>query len=192
MADSGQAAVAAALANEVGGQALGALRNSLSMVTDYIQRGPEGMSWLCFMGGLVTFAFGVLGFIDIFDAVLDPLYYLVNAYQMIFGLATCIIEAPLEWVNQSNQLKKAQAFIYEFSKFLTTFGGRGLFYLFQGSLALSLTGISLQFVLGCYMFFLGVLCIGAQYGLKVDSSPGRMEANSPGLDRDSDYIKIGP
>merc|ERR1719277_2009459 len=132
------------------------------------------------MGGLVTFAFGVLGFIDIFDAVLDPLYYLVNAYQMLFGLATCIIEAPREWVREHAKLQRAQAFIYDFAKFLTTFGGRGLFYLFQGSLALSLTGISLQFLLGCYMVFLGLICIAAQYGLRMDGGTlPRPEADSP-------------
>mmetsp|Transcript_10710 Transcript_10710/g.28472 ORF Transcript_10710/g.28472 Transcript_10710/m.28472 type:complete len:194 (+) Transcript_10710:94-675(+) len=191
MADP-QNAAASALAQEVGGQlggqALGVLKSSWSMVSAYIQRGPQGMSWLCFVGGMTTFAFGLLGFIDIFEAVFEPLYYLVNFYQMLFGLATCILEAPVEWVGASAQISQAQKFLLEYAKFLTTFGGRGLFYLFQGSLSISLTGVSLQFLLGCYMFFVGALCIAAQYGIIAEDMGFRAGAHS--RQQNDSYIRI--
>lgn len=149
------------------------------------------MSWLCFVGGFMTFVFGAIGMVNIFGALFAPLYYLVNAFQMLFGLATCIIEAPGEWVHKSPQLKKAQGFIYEFSKFLTTFGGRGLFYLFQGSLAISLTGMSLQFLLGCYMFFVGALCIATQFGVGPEPmSGGPPEGHHSAAASRGAYIKI--
>jgi len=142
---------------------MGVLRKSFTTVAAYVQRGPEGMSWLCFVGGLVTCAFGLMGLLNIFDVVFEPLYYVVNLYQLFFGLATCILEAPKEWVRTSYKLQDFQSTIHEYAKFLSTFGGRGLFYLFQGSLAISLTGVSPQFLLGWYMFGTGLLCIAAQY-----------------------------
>mmetsp|Transcript_61107 Transcript_61107/g.176088 ORF Transcript_61107/g.176088 Transcript_61107/m.176088 type:complete len:186 (-) Transcript_61107:216-773(-) len=178
------------LATEVGGQAVGQLRESWDDVKKYIQRGPEGISWLCFMGGLATFLLGVLGFIDIFDAMLDPLYYLINAYQMLFGLCTCIIELPRDFENQ--KLQSAQKFVYKFGKFLTTIGGRGLFYLFQGSLALSLTGVSLQFLLGCFMLFVGLLCLLEQCGFSgILFGPGGSQEDVSSR-QDNGYIAIRP
>merc|ERR1719203_388327 len=111
--------------------------------------------------------------------------YLVNAYQMLFGLITCILEAPEEWVSKNDKLKNGQRIIHEYCKFLTTFGGRGLFYLFQGSLAISLTGVSLQLFLGIYMGFVGLMCIAAQY----DLTPGGKSKNG---NADRDYIRIDP
>lgn len=139
-------------------------------VREYIQRGPEGVGWLCFLGGLVTVVFGVAGLIDIFSLLFGPIVYLVNLYQMVFGLMTCIIEAPIQWVEKNARLTQAQAFVHKHAKFLTTFGGRGLFYLFQGSLAMSLTGVSLSWLLALYMFCLGWLCIAMQYGFNPDCS----------------------
>mmetsp|Transcript_49495 Transcript_49495/g.146192 ORF Transcript_49495/g.146192 Transcript_49495/m.146192 type:complete len:199 (-) Transcript_49495:79-675(-) len=182
----GMAADAAA----AGKQALGSAGEAWSVVHEYIQRGPEGMSWLCFMGGFVTAVFGFVGFIDIFDAMLSPLYYLVNLYQMMFGLTTCIIEAPVEWVEKSAKLKQGQRFIYDFMKFLTTFGGRGLFYLFQGTLALSLAdSVSLQSLLALYMSGCGVFCIAAQFGLKPNFLNFHTREISPGA-LGGDYIHI--
>mmetsp|Transcript_79353 Transcript_79353/g.208390 ORF Transcript_79353/g.208390 Transcript_79353/m.208390 type:complete len:194 (-) Transcript_79353:15-596(-) len=188
--DDRQRAAALGMAAEVAGPALGRAKDAWSVVHEYIQRGPEGMSWLCFMGGFVTTIFGLVGSIDVFDAVLSPLYYLVNVYQMMFGLTTCIIEAPVEWVERSEKLKQAQRFIYEFSKFLTTFGGRGLFYLFQGTLALSLAdSVSVASLLALYMFGCGVLCVAAQYGMKPEFLNFHHREISPAT-LGSDYIHI--
>merc|ERR1712222_213065 len=105
--------------------------------------------------------------VNIFDVLFEPLEYLISMYQLMFGLGTCIIEAPQEW--GSNNVAKIQKFIHEHAKFLTTFGGRGLFYLFQGSLVLSLGDMFLSIVIGCYMFLLGVVCIAMQYGFLKDA-----------------------
>lgn len=175
--DAEKRSAAVALAKEVGANVLSSAGDLASVVKDYVQRGPAGIGWLCFLGGSLTFVFGCLGLLDVFDVLLSPLGYLVNCYQMFFGLATCVIEAPLDWVNASPTLEKAQRFIHEYAKFLTTFGGRGLFYLFQGSLSLS-QSLSLSSLLALYMFGLGIICIAMQYGwksehpwLRSDTSP---------------------
>ncbi|CAE8635112.1 unnamed protein product [Polarella glacialis] len=188
--DEGQKAAAVSLAKEFSANAVGAASEIAAVMREYIQRGPEGIGWLCFIGGLTTFAFGLLGFINIFDAVLEPLQYLVNIYQMAFGLTVCVIEAPPEWVDKSEKLKNAQRFISEFAKFLSTFGGRGLFYLFQGSLSASLTSLSLSWLLGMYMCGLGLLCVAMQYGFKPDLSFLRRGQRQHTFERAGDYIHV--
>eukprot|EP00930_Biecheleria_cincta_P076922 TRINITY_DN64155_c0_g1_i1.p1 TRINITY_DN64155_c0_g1~~TRINITY_DN64155_c0_g1_i1.p1 ORF type:complete len:189 (-),score=32.89 TRINITY_DN64155_c0_g1_i1:30-596(-) len=186
--DEGRQAAAAALAKELTGHALAAGKDFTDTMTEYIQKGPDGVSWLCFLGGMATSVLGLLGLINIFDAVVEPLAYLVNIYQMFFGLTACVLEAPKDWIGKSQKLKRAQEFIHEFGRFLTTMGGRGLFYLFQGSLDISLNStISLTFPVGCYMCVLGVLCIAIQYGLKPDALFDRSAAVPT---RNDDYIHV--
>eukprot|EP00933_Yihiella_yeosuensis_P028319 TRINITY_DN22133_c0_g3_i1.p1 TRINITY_DN22133_c0_g3~~TRINITY_DN22133_c0_g3_i1.p1 ORF type:complete len:197 (-),score=42.96 TRINITY_DN22133_c0_g3_i1:170-760(-) len=189
-----QKAAAVALAKEIGSNALTAAGDISSVMKNYIQRGPEGVGWLCFIGGLITCLFGFLGLFDIFGVLVDPLEYVINAYQMAFGFTVCVIEAPQEWVEKSPRLEKAQKFIFEFAKFLTTFGGRGAFYLFQGSLALSITSMaSLSFILGFYMSGLGVLCIAMQYGFKPDLSMlngGQANGSSFPTEGGGDFIRV--
>ncbi|CAK9104262.1 unnamed protein product [Durusdinium trenchii] len=162
--DESQANVAFTLAKEFSTSALTTTMDMAGKVKDYIQRGPEGVGYLCFVGGAASVFLGLLGFLDIAGILMSPLQYLVNAYQTGFGLVVCVLEAPPEWLSNA-RLAKAQRFIHEFAKFLTTFGGRGLFYLFQGSLDLSLDTYSLTWLVGCYMCCMGGVCIGMQYGL---------------------------
>lgn len=184
-----QKTAAVALAKEVGANVLSSASDIAGYVKDYIQRGPDGIGKLCFIGGFLTFALGLFGLVDIFGAVLAPLEYLVNAYQMVFGLVTCVIEAPLDWVDKGGKLKRAQGFIHEFAKFLTTFGGRGLFYLFQGSLSLSQSWLSLSFFLALYMFLLGLICIALQYGWK-PNNPWLVSDTSPDHTACDEYIHV--
>ncbi|CAK9104260.1 unnamed protein product [Durusdinium trenchii] len=128
--DESQANVAFTLAKEFSTSALTTTMDMAGKVKDYIQRGPEGVGYLCFVGGAASVFLGLLGFLDIAGILMSPLQYLVNAYQTGFGLVVCVLEAPPEWLSNA-RLAKAQRFIHEFAKFLTTFGGRGLFYLFQ-------------------------------------------------------------
>merc|ERR1712194_346815 len=89
---------------------------------------------------------------------------------MMFGLCTCMIEAPKDWVKPGTNLQKIEKFIDDHAKFLTTAGGRGLFYVFQASLLLSVDGGLLSCVLGLYLFGIGLLCVAMQYGF-VQESP---------------------
>eukprot|EP00931_Biecheleriopsis_adriatica_P107239 TRINITY_DN81590_c0_g1_i1.p1 TRINITY_DN81590_c0_g1~~TRINITY_DN81590_c0_g1_i1.p1 ORF type:complete len:190 (-),score=38.90 TRINITY_DN81590_c0_g1_i1:73-642(-) len=178
---------AISLAKEFGSHALSATKDLSATVQDYVQRGPEGIGWLCFVGGLATSVLAFLGVLNVLDAGLEPLQYLLNIYQMAFGFTVCVIEAPLEWVEKSAKLSKARSFIHEFAKFLETFGGRGLFYIFQGSIDVSLNSFSLTTLVGCYMCGAGLLCIGMQFGLKPDLSFASATRH-PG--RADDYIHV--
>jgi len=179
--------MALTVAKEAGRYALTKASDVTSLVHDYIKRGPQGVGWLCFVGGTTSFIFGFLGLFNVFSIILDPLVYLINIYQMGMGLMTCILEAPEEWVQKHERLEHAQKFVHDYMKFLTTFGGRGLFYLFQGSLAMSMTGVGMMaLLLGLYMMGMGFLCVGMQYGYHPDLTFMQPAPDTVG----DDYIQI--
>mmetsp|Transcript_25317 Transcript_25317/g.71422 ORF Transcript_25317/g.71422 Transcript_25317/m.71422 type:complete len:186 (-) Transcript_25317:302-859(-) len=160
-----QQLAAIAYARELASNAFNNVRELTLAVLDYVQRGPDGIGWFCFVGGLATCVYSTALCINIFAALLEPLTYMVNMYQAMYGAVTCLVESPLEW--QANpKLARAQGFVHEFARFLTTHGGRGLFYLFQGSLALSLRGLYASYILAVYMIALGALRIAMQLGFK--------------------------
>lgn len=129
--------------------------------------GPtNSVSYLCLLGGVLNIVYNIFFFMDVFDALYEPITYVVCAYQLVFGLISCMIEAPEEWVQrmQSQSVATIQQRIHENAMFLTTKGGRGLFYAFQGSLLLALDGMFLSTALGLYMILLGIVLIAMQYG----------------------------
>jgi len=159
--------IAHSLVREVGSAGLSTLSECFSAVLHYVQQGPgsEGVGWLCFVGGFFTTIYSLFSLIDIFTALFHPLLYLLSIYFLLFGLMTCILEAPDEWQKRSKRLARVRTFIRENARFLTTKGGSGLFYLFQGSLWLSQEqGLSPELILGCYMGLLGLLNIAIQHG----------------------------
>mmetsp|Transcript_9700 Transcript_9700/g.21703 ORF Transcript_9700/g.21703 Transcript_9700/m.21703 type:complete len:206 (+) Transcript_9700:96-713(+) len=182
-------AAAVHLAKEAGGYMFAAGGDAWQSVRDYLERGPEGVGWLCFLGGLLTFGTAALGIINILELVTSPLMYVINVYMMFFGLSTCVIEAPAEWVERSKRLQQALGFVHEFAKFLTTKGGRGLFYLFQGSLSLAIFGAyNLLSIVSYYMFFLGLLNVAMQYGL--DPTSCFQGGSAPAPAHTDGYIRV--
>mmetsp|Transcript_32490 Transcript_32490/g.74241 ORF Transcript_32490/g.74241 Transcript_32490/m.74241 type:complete len:189 (+) Transcript_32490:92-658(+) len=157
---------ALAAAAQVGlGSALDSAQSAGALLHEYIRRGPDGIAWLCWLGGFATFLLGLLSLTNIFELILSPLGYLISVYQMVFGLTTMVIEAPESWTENNSKLLQAQEFTHEYLKFLTVIGGRGGFYIFQGSLSLDLSGMSIFSIVALYMFAMGILCIAMQFGL---------------------------
>lgn len=173
------------VARETMGTAMEQAHGSIISIKNYVQKGPDGIGWLCFVGGGLTTLFGVLGIFNFFAALLEPIDYVIHVYEMVFGLVTCVLEAPADWVEQNQKLRRAQQFIEEFARFLTTLGGRGLFYLFQGSLTYSTEAVSVTTALSLYMCFCGVVCIGMQYGFV----PGDVQ-KQPTTQVHGDYIHV--
>lgn len=158
--------MAASVAKDTAGMAAQHARKALSTVYHYVQRGPEGITWLCFVGGLGSIVFGIgVAVLDIIGSVTHPIRYAINAFLLVFGVVTVILESPRYMLDESQKLQKAQEAIHEYAKFLTTFGGRGLFYFFQGSLAWVSTGSHLNWLMACYMLFIGVCNVCMQYGI---------------------------
>ncbi|OLQ04035.1 hypothetical protein AK812_SmicGene12935 [Symbiodinium microadriaticum] len=175
--DESQTSVAMAFAKEFSSSALKNGAAVAGVVGEYVQRGPEGVGWLSFMGGAASIVLGCLGFLNIAAIILDPLEYVVNGYQTLFGVVVCLLEAPDEWIGNNDKLSKARGFIKEYARFLYTCGGRGLFYLFQGTLSMSLDTYTLTFLLGCYMCGMGMVNIAMQYGFFQDPAAQRRNAD---------------
>ena len=78
------------------------------------------------------FTIGMFSVINLAHLFVEPLTYLGNVYQMLFGSTPCIPEVPKGRTMTNVTLRIGQKVINEYCKFLTTFEGIGLFYLLHG------------------------------------------------------------
>eukprot|EP00746_Dinoflagellata_sp_MGD_P010571 gnl/MRDRNA2_/MRDRNA2_121863_c0_seq1.p1 gnl/MRDRNA2_/MRDRNA2_121863_c0~~gnl/MRDRNA2_/MRDRNA2_121863_c0_seq1.p1 ORF type:complete len:267 (+),score=32.71 gnl/MRDRNA2_/MRDRNA2_121863_c0_seq1:106-906(+) len=138
----------------------------------YIQEGPAGVSILCFLGGLATTIVGILGLLSIFSIILSPFHYILNAYLTLFGVVAVLLEADVDRLHKmtvANKLapivQEYQFKVFEHAKFLTELRGRGFFYLFVGTLAISQCFFCLLFLCGAWNVLMGVLCLLMSYGV---------------------------
>merc|ERR1719221_2171734 len=99
---------------------------------------------LCFLGGLATFIAGVVGLMNIGSVFLYPFNYVLYGYLAAFGVVTFLLEADIETFARfpvfgkfAHLVDQYQEDIFQRAKFLTELRGRGLFYLFVGSLAIT-------------------------------------------------------
>lgn len=176
------------VAQDALGRGMNQVQSSWELVSSYIKRGPDGVEWLCFIAGLVSTVLGFVSALGILSVFKDPVDYMMGIYQFAMGIMTCILEAPEEFLVRSQKLQRAQSFIHEYCKFLTTFGGRGLFYFFQGVVdwSNSTAGI-FEKILGGYMFFISALCVLMQFKLIPEA---KVKKPSVSLPVDGDYIHI--
>merc|ERR1719446_1980966 len=114
--------------------------------------------------------------------MMHPMMWIIHAYQLIFALSSMIFEAKQEWVNWLKMLESYKAMLIENAKFLAKALGRGLFYIFQGTLWLVL-GYSvpvgedktpgnlsqlyhfLALILGLFMFVVGGAHVLMHWGI---------------------------
>lgn len=102
----------------------------------------------------------VISLINIVAVLRSPSTYVLQLYQGFFGIVTMIIEAK-DW-ECFDQLKP---WIAQWFRFLSVPAGKGAFYVFVGSLGISLWIRNLlSFMVGLYMVFLGVVCVAVHAG----------------------------
>jgi len=172
---------------------------------DYIQQGPKGVSQLCFVGGTATSVLGFMYVFNFFGSVVDPFHYILSAYMFAFGIATACIEADTDTIGMlimpfdrlAEPITRMQAWLHEECKLLTTLRGRGLFYVYQGSLMITQCGFCLLFVAGFYNAFMGAICIMMSFGITPDIEglvgAGRSEYGKiPSDEERSNYAGMAP
>lgn len=151
-------------------------KQGLIVFQDYIQQGPQGVSVLCFIGGVATTILGAMGVFNVFGTVLDPFHYILNAYVFAFGLATAVLEADVDRIGimmapfhrLAEPISQAQAWLHEECRLLTRLRGRGFFYLYQGTLLVTQCVFCSLFVCGLYCIAMGVVCILMSFGITPD------------------------
>mmetsp|Transcript_26593 Transcript_26593/g.37051 ORF Transcript_26593/g.37051 Transcript_26593/m.37051 type:complete len:259 (+) Transcript_26593:30-806(+) len=135
-------ALLGAVAKKLGESALKKSRKEAAKMLSQAKRLKRGLGCLGFVGGLLTAGVSFLGMLNL----LNPLGFVVEAYTFLFGIGIALIEMQ----NQCLPL----AFLKRWARFITTLGGRGLFYFYVGSLSLA-KWTFLGFIVGIYMMFIG-------------------------------------
>lgn len=143
---------------------------------DYVQQGPQGISMLCFVGGVATTALGIAGVSNLMGSVMDPFHYILNVYILAFGIATTCIEADTDQIGMmippfdrlAEPITRGQAWLHEECKLLTRLRGRGFFYLYQGTLMVTQCVFCMLFLGGLYNVLMGIVCIMVSCGMQPD------------------------
>lgn len=142
----------------------------------YIQEGPAGVSILCFLGGMATTIVGIFGILSIFSIILTPFHYILNAYLTLFGIVTVLLEADSDRLHNIKVMSRLAPWVQEYqhrvfdnAKFLTELRGRGFFYLFVGTLAISQCIFCLLFLCGAWNLLMGILCLMMSFGVNPSS-----------------------
>jgi hypothetical protein len=133
-----------------------------------IEQGPTGVRFLAFCGGCASTGYAgynMLGLLNPLNLVGGVVTYVICGYQIIFGITGVIQEMPPDYMAKVPGINGYQDILMHKAAFLSDVAGRGLFYIFIGSLWLALGGLSpIDLALGAYMTFIGGLHIAMHYG----------------------------
>lgn len=172
---------------------VGALRQSvagvgsqgLDSINKLVQQGPAGVSVLSFFGGIATMVVGIDGLIHCTTDITGPFDLLLDIYLVLFGITSILLESDINGLKKTPLLKtlvpriaKGQAVVHEYAQFLTKLQGRGMFYIFIGTLTIiqCIPLTCLKFWIGAWNLFVGVLCIMMSFGIKPDLVSKRSSA----------------
>eukprot|EP00397_Hematodinium_sp_SG-2012_P064436 GEMP01091117.1.p1 GENE.GEMP01091117.1~~GEMP01091117.1.p1 ORF type:complete len:190 (+),score=35.51 GEMP01091117.1:64-633(+) len=128
------------------------MEKGIHEVRGHIQDSPSAIRAGSFVGGLCVIVVATLNVLNVFTLTYDCITYLVNVYQLLFGLITLFLEGKKTWWCVTS----VQTAIYREAHFLSLINGRALFYIFEGSLFV----IQVQFMsvlVGTYMVVLGLV-----------------------------------
>eukprot|EP00930_Biecheleria_cincta_P055592 TRINITY_DN41903_c0_g1_i1.p1 TRINITY_DN41903_c0_g1~~TRINITY_DN41903_c0_g1_i1.p1 ORF type:complete len:285 (+),score=53.87 TRINITY_DN41903_c0_g1_i1:52-855(+) len=132
-----------------------------------IEKGEPGVRRIACTCGLFSAFWSFLGIVNIFK-LLSPMEYIINLYLAVFGLTTAMFEASPTWVARVPTLKAYQEGLIDNARFLCKCWGRGLFYIFQGSLWVAQCDFTsfVSLTLGFMLCFTGVLNVLIFFGIQ--------------------------
>jgi len=130
-----------------------------------VEQGPTGIRILAFGAGVLSCVNAVMYCLDV-GHLLNFVVWVVSGYQIVFSITTMIFEAPPSVIQKIPVITGYQDMLMEKAKFLSEVLGRGLFYIFLGSLWLAFASMTkvLDLVTGCCMVFVGLLHIFMHFG----------------------------
>jgi len=124
------------------------LKEIRALATD----GPLSFQVLAMLGGVAMTLQSVFGSLGKFMSF-SPLRMLIELYCGIFGLLIFVLEGK-----RYAFTLKFQKIVHEYAKFLSYTWGRGLFYMFAGSLMFSQVNM-MDMLVGGYMVFIGATSV---------------------------------
>merc|ERR1712039_14933 len=123
-----------------------------------------GRSMAFFVCGGCTF-FSIFRVINLFS-LYRPVTYILGFYLGLFALTTLLFEAQPHHIEVFPPASGYQDMLIQYCPFLTLALGRGLFYMFQGSLWLSLTDLgNFEEICAVAISLVGFLHILLHYGI---------------------------
>jgi len=133
-----------------------------------VEQGPAGVRVLAFAAGIASCVNAVLFCLGVGHLV-KIVAYVVCVYQFAFSLTTMIFEAPPSVIEKFPGISGYEDMLIEKAAFLSDVLGRGLFYIFQGSLWLCFSNIRDSFsfmdlIVGLYLVVVGLLHVAMHYG----------------------------
>jgi len=122
--------------------------------------GPMALRVICGLAGLALTVCSVLGMLNIPALVTHPARFLLQIYEAIFGLVICGVE--LKDVPCHGAVRDLSN---KWFPFLTIVGGKGLFYIFVGSLGAAFGMINLLvFIPAMAVLACGVVLVLFHFG----------------------------
>lgn len=155
-----------AAAYKAAGLVFGAAGQSLDRFIGVIEQGPVGVRLLAFIAGILSCVNAVMYCLQFTNIASHLVLYVISIYQIIFAVTTMIFEAPGSVIENIPGITTYRDMLMQKCEGLAEVSGRGLFYIFQGTLWLGL-GTSfelLDVITGCYVSFIGVLHLIMHFG----------------------------
>eukprot|EP00614_Pseudopedinella_elastica_P027611 CAMPEP_0172615824 /NCGR_PEP_ID=MMETSP1068-20121228/62526_1 /TAXON_ID=35684 /ORGANISM="Pseudopedinella elastica, Strain CCMP716" /LENGTH=237 /DNA_ID=CAMNT_0013421085 /DNA_START=82 /DNA_END=795 /DNA_ORIENTATION=- len=125
--------------------------NGLTKMSSWVGEGPMTFRVAGLVGGLVMFLQSLFGFFDQFLS-LKPLAATLSVYTLFMGFVIVMLEGQC-FPQSIKKVIRSQA------KFLTLVNGRGIFYIFVGTLNMAQNDFARTCV-GLYMAVIGVVMFG--------------------------------
>jgi len=132
----------------------------------------ESLCLLFSVASLQPEAVGIMG-VARFD-ITHPFLLAMYVYMIMFGCIAFLLEMDTDKMqmpvikNISPHVENYHVKVFEYAKFLTALRGRGAFYIFVGTLAITRCTFCLLFIVGCVNGFVGVMCLLMSYGVQPD------------------------
>lgn len=166
---------------------------------DYVQQGPRAVTNLCLCGGVSTSCLGLAYLAGFSGVIYNPFGYLLHVYMFLFGIATVILEADVDRIADTSlhpavpHIQQAQGWLHSKIQFLTELNGRGLFYIYQGTLMTTQDCFwCLLFFCGMYNIFMGGLYLAMSAGYIPGVSGKYLEIISQMGNQSSDDEHVSP
>jgi len=130
-----------------------------------VEQGPTGVRLLAFIASVLSCVNAALYFTNM-SHLFNIAALVISGYQCLFSVTAIIFEAPPTIIEKIPAITGYQDMLIQKAKFISEVLGRGLFYIFQGSLWLAFASLTKIFDLatGLFLVAVGLLHVAMHFG----------------------------